>query len=51
MTPRATDAVWSGGRVGGLLPGPRDRALFANFLRRELTTRYLGSVTGLAWAF
>ena len=50
MTPRAADAVWSGGRVGGLLPGPRDRALFANFLRRELTTRYLGSVTGLAWA-
>ncbi len=50
MTPRATDAVWSGGRVGGLLPGPRDRALLANFLRRELTTRYLGSVTGFAWA-
>ena len=50
MTPRATDAVWSGGRVGGLLPGPRDRALLANFLRRELTTRYLGSGTGFAWA-
>jgi len=31
-------------------PGARDRALFVNFLRRELTTRYLGSVTGLAWA-
>ena len=31
--------------------GVRDRALFNNFLRRELTTRYLGSVTGLAWAF
>jgi lipopolysaccharide transport system permease protein len=28
----------------------RERALFANFFRRELTTRYLGSVTGLAWA-
>jgi lipopolysaccharide transport system permease protein len=28
----------------------RDRALFATFFRRELTTRYLGSVTGLAWA-
>jgi len=28
----------------------RDRALFVNFFRRELTTRYLGSVTGLAWA-
>ena len=31
-------------------PGARNRALFANFLRRELTTRYLGSITGLAWA-
>lgn len=31
--------------------GARDRALFANFLRRELFTRYLGSVTGVAWAF
>ena len=30
--------------------GARDRALFANFFRRELTTRYLGSITGLAWA-
>jgi len=28
----------------------RDRALFANFYRRELTTRYLGSVSGLLWA-
>jgi ABC-type polysaccharide/polyol phosphate export permease len=28
----------------------RDRALFVNFFRRELTVRYLGSVTGLAWA-
>jgi ABC-type polysaccharide/polyol phosphate export permease len=28
----------------------RDRALFANFFRRELITRYLGSITGLAWA-
>ena len=27
----------------------RDRALFANFLKRELTTRYLGSL-GLVWA-
>ena len=29
----------------------RDRALFANFFRRELTTRYLGSISGFAWAF
>jgi len=28
----------------------RDRALFFNFFTRELTTRYLGSATGLAWA-
>jgi lipopolysaccharide transport system permease protein len=28
----------------------RDRALLVNFFRRELTTRYLGSVSGLAWA-
>jgi ABC-type polysaccharide/polyol phosphate export permease len=28
----------------------RDRALLANFFKRELTTRYLGSSTGLAWA-
>lgn len=31
-------------------PGDRNRTLFANFLRREVTTRYLGSVSGLAWA-
>ena len=29
----------------------RDRALLANFFRRELFSRYLGSITGLAWAF
>jgi len=28
----------------------RNRALFANFFKRELTTRYLGSATGLLWA-
>jgi lipopolysaccharide transport system permease protein len=28
----------------------RNRALFANFFRRELVTRYLGSITGLLWA-
>lgn len=36
--------------VAGKLGG-RDRTLFANFLFRELTNRYLGSITGLAWAF
>jgi homopolymeric O-antigen transport system permease protein len=29
----------------------RNRALFGNFFHRELFSRYLGSVTGLAWAF
>jgi len=28
----------------------RNRALLRNFFHRELTTRYLGSVSGLAWA-
>jgi len=28
----------------------RNRALFVNFFKRELVTRYLGSITGLAWA-
>ena len=28
----------------------RHRALFQNFLRRELSVRYLGSYAGLAWA-
>ncbi len=28
----------------------RHRALFVNFFRRELLSRYLGSATGLAWA-
>jgi lipopolysaccharide transport system permease protein len=29
----------------------RHRALFSNFFRRELFARYLGSVSGFAWAF
>lgn len=33
------------------LAAQRDRALFVNFWKRELTTRYLGSITGFAWAF
>src|SRR6202158_5552562 len=28
----------------------RQRALFANFFRRELFSRYLGSISGLTWA-
>ena len=33
------------------LPFAHNRALFLNFFRRELFSRYLGSVSGLAWAF
>jgi len=36
---------------GAPLAAQRDRALFVNFWKRELTTRYLGSISGLAWAF
>jgi len=35
---------------GGLQLLGRHRALFTNFFRRELFSRYLGSVSGLAWA-
>jgi len=42
--------TYGAGAVPSPAPGARDRALFANFLRREIATRYLGSVTGLAWA-
>ena len=34
----------------GAVSSRRNRALLANFFRRELTTRYLGSSSGLAWA-
>ena len=30
--------------------GRRNRALFRNFFRREITTPYIGSITGFAWA-
>lgn len=36
---------------GAALRFARHRALFTNFFRRELFARYLGSVSGLAWAF
>jgi lipopolysaccharide transport system permease protein len=49
VTPRAAAAPGLAGGVGSLAH-PRNRALFVNFLWRELTTRYLGSVTGFAWA-
>jgi len=43
----------AGPAVAGGIRNPRvsrNGALFLNFFRRELTTRYLGSVTGFAWA-
>ena len=54
MTPLESRSLPKGAAVRGRgLPAPasaRDRALLVNFFRRELTTRYLGSITGLAWA-
>lgn len=35
----------------GIAPVSRNRALFVNFFRRELVTRYLGSTSALLWAF
>ena len=37
--------------VAGGAPGRRNRSLLRNFFVREIRTRYLGSMTGLAWAF
>ena len=51
-----SDLAGAPGTPGALRTGPaersgrRNRALFVNFFRRELTSRYLGSTTGLAWA-
>ncbi|HWZ73107.1 MAG TPA: ABC transporter permease [Casimicrobiaceae bacterium] len=44
---RRSASVWPD--VAGSLV--RYRTLFVNFFRRELFSRYLGSATGLAWAF
>ena len=41
------EATPAGASRGGAAVG---RRLFVQFFRREATTRYLGSVTGLAWA-
>jgi len=35
----------------GVAAASRNRALFVNFFRRELVTRYLGSSSALLWAF
>ena len=42
----AMRAPWS-----AAAPLSRHRALFVNFFRREFFSRYLGSVSGIAWAF
>jgi lipopolysaccharide transport system permease protein len=47
ISPLRAQRAWpdaAGGRA-------RQRTLFANFFHRELFSRYLGSVSGLAWAF
>jgi len=48
--PRTADPAAAAAVPSGAAGVRRDRALFAHFLKRELTTRYLGSATGLAWA-
>jgi lipopolysaccharide transport system permease protein len=51
QTPNAAPFRDRGDPGGGAFDAAaRNRTLFANFLHRELTTRYLGSFTGLAWA-
>lgn len=49
-TPAAAPLATARAGLAGHSDAARDRALFANFFRRELATRYLGSATGLAWA-
>jgi lipopolysaccharide transport system permease protein len=50
IAPRASTVAAGSPRVGARFHAARERALLVNFFRRELTTRYLGSVSGLAWA-
>jgi ABC-type polysaccharide/polyol phosphate export permease len=40
----------TGSLVAAGAAGRRNRALLQNFFGREIRTRYLGSITGLAWA-
>jgi ABC-type polysaccharide/polyol phosphate export permease len=50
VTERVATSGMANARVAAPRFNARDRALFRNFFRRELTTRYLGSVTGFLWA-
>ena len=50
MSRAAAQTAAARGGLAGNSDAVRDRALFANFFRREVTTRYLGSYTGIAWA-
>ena len=49
-TPTPASATSAIPARAGSLASARNRALLVNFFRRELTTRYLGSVSGFAWA-
>ena len=51
MADLISQPILSAVRSGDAIAAVRDRALFVNFFTRELTNRYLGSATGLAWAF
>ncbi len=48
--PAAPGAMSVRGAIRPAARTARDRALFANFYGRELRTRYLGSLSGFAWA-
>jgi len=50
MTSAPSPSRRTRGVAGAPPPGARQRALFANFFRRELFSRYLGTFSGLAWA-
>lgn len=49
--PQPSGAALAAASAAGAQDLLRQRALFVNFFRRELVSRYLGSVSGLAWAF
>ena len=49
--PQPSGAALAAASAAGVQDLLRQRALFVNFFRRELVSRYLGSVSGLAWAF
>jgi len=50
MTSAPSSNRYDGGAARQAARSGRDLALFRNFFRRELFSRYLGTFTGLAWA-